>query len=219
MARRLAAGFTLVEVLVALLVMAVMASMAWQGVDGIVRARDASQAHLDRTLRLDAVIGQWQADLAAVQDSFAVPAFGFDGATLRLTRRSGEGLQVVAWSLKPGLDGGADGASWLRWAGPVATSRKLLTESWFNSLQLLGNEPGQMRTLSGLSQWQVYCFRESAWTNCQSSGDVAAPAPGGSASTVAPAREALPEGVRLVLGFAPGGPVIGELTRDTLVGQ
>ena len=34
-------GFTLVEVLVALLIMAVMATMAWQGVDGIVRARSA----------------------------------------------------------------------------------------------------------------------------------------------------------------------------------
>ena len=37
-------GFTLVEVLVALVVMATLAVMAWQGVDGIVRTRDASQA-------------------------------------------------------------------------------------------------------------------------------------------------------------------------------
>ena len=36
-------GFTLVEVLVAMLVMAIMAVMAWQGVDGVVRARAASQ--------------------------------------------------------------------------------------------------------------------------------------------------------------------------------
>jgi general secretion pathway protein J len=36
-------GFTLIEVLVAMSVMAIMAVMAWQGVDGIVRARDASQ--------------------------------------------------------------------------------------------------------------------------------------------------------------------------------
>ena len=67
------AGFTLVEVLVALLVMAVMAGMAGQGVDGIVRSRDASQVQLERTLRLNTVIAQWDQDLAAIQDSAVVP--------------------------------------------------------------------------------------------------------------------------------------------------
>ena len=53
---RNAAGFTLIEVLVAMTVMAVMAMMAWQGVDGIVRARDANQSRLEQTLRLNSVI-------------------------------------------------------------------------------------------------------------------------------------------------------------------
>ena len=44
-------GFTLVEVLVALLVLSIMAAMAWRGVDGIVRTRDASQRQLEQTLR------------------------------------------------------------------------------------------------------------------------------------------------------------------------
>ena len=51
-------GFTLIEVLVALLVMAVMAVMAWQGVDGIVRARAASEGQVDRLLRLNTVLAQ-----------------------------------------------------------------------------------------------------------------------------------------------------------------
>ncbi|MDE2615373.1 MAG: prepilin-type N-terminal cleavage/methylation domain-containing protein, partial [Burkholderiales bacterium] len=66
-------GFTLVEVLVALLVLSIMAAMAWQGVDGIVRTRDASQRQLEQTLRLQTVLAQWQTDLAAVQDTGAVP--------------------------------------------------------------------------------------------------------------------------------------------------
>lgn len=205
-------GFTLVEVLVALMVMAVMATMAWQGVDGIVRARSASQDSLERTLRLDAVVAQWQRDLAEIQDSLAVPAFGFDGATVRITRRSGDGLQVVAWSLRRL----GDDSTWLRWAGPTVRTQRALQESWLGSLQLLGNEPAQLRALSGLTQWQVYCYRDGAWTNCQSTGDVAVPAVG--ASGVA-AREALPEGVRLVLEFAPGSGLSGQLTRDSLVGQ
>ena len=41
-------GFTLVEVLVALVIMAVLAGMAWRGVDGMARSRSASNdaAHL-----------------------------------------------------------------------------------------------------------------------------------------------------------------------------
>ena len=62
-------GFTLVEVLVALAIMAVLGVMAWQGVDGIVRARDIGRERLDRTLRLNAVIGQWDADLQALIDT------------------------------------------------------------------------------------------------------------------------------------------------------
>jgi general secretion pathway protein J len=39
-------GFTLVEVLVALVVMAVLASMAWQGIDGIARSRTIADERL-----------------------------------------------------------------------------------------------------------------------------------------------------------------------------
>ena len=68
------AGFTLVEVLVALVVMSLMAAMAWQGVDGMIRARDASQRRLEATLRLNTALAQWQQDLASVQETPAVPA-------------------------------------------------------------------------------------------------------------------------------------------------
>jgi general secretion pathway protein J len=53
-------GFTLVEVLVALMIMALMAAMAWQGVDGVVRSRNDSQARLEQTLRLNTVVAQWE---------------------------------------------------------------------------------------------------------------------------------------------------------------
>ena len=89
-------GFTLVEVLVALVVMATLALMAWQGVDGIVRTRDASQSRLEATLRLGTVIAQWEQDLASIQETDVVPALTFDGSTLRLTRRTDDGIQLVA---------------------------------------------------------------------------------------------------------------------------
>lgn len=205
-------GFTLVEVLVALLVLSIMAAMAWRGVDGIVRTRDASQRQLEQTLRLNTVLAQWQTDLAAVQDTGAVPPLVFDGATLRLTRGTPEGVQVVAWSLK--LES-TDNA-WRRWAGPSVTASAALQDSWIASQQLLGSEPGQLRALEGVTRWQVYFFQGNAWANAQSTGNVAAP-PAGAASGAAP-RAALPSGVRVVIGFAPGSGLTGTLTRDVMLG-
>ncbi|MEO5697299.1 MAG: prepilin-type N-terminal cleavage/methylation domain-containing protein, partial [Burkholderiaceae bacterium] len=124
-------GFTLVEVLVAMMVMAIMAAMAWQGVDGIVRTRDASQSRLERTLRLNTVIAQWDQDLAAIQDTAILPiALSCDCAAVRLTRRTPDGVQVVAWALRPGDQGSA----WVRWAGPSVTTAGELQDSWLRSL-------------------------------------------------------------------------------------
>jgi general secretion pathway protein J len=203
-------GFTLVEVLVALMVLALMASMAWQGVDSIVRTRDASQQSLEQTLRLQSVLGQWEKDLGALQETAAVPALSFDGATLRLTRRAEGGVQVVAWSLRPD----PAGTDLRRWAGPVVTGSAGLQDSWLLSQQLLGGETGQLRALGGLTEWQLYYFQGNAWSNAQSTGNAAAP--GAAASAVV--QPALPSGVRVVLSFLPGRGVSGTLTRDILLG-
>ncbi len=203
------AGFTLIEVLVAVAVMAVMAIMAWQGVDGIVHTREISQDRLERTLRLETVIAQWEQDLASLQESSAVPALYCDGQTVRMTRRTEGGMQVVAWALRPD----SRNAIWQRWAGPAVTTTGALQESWLRTQQFQGNEPGQVRALSGLEQWQVYFYQGNAWSNCQSTGNVeaAASAAGGGQ------RQALPSGVRLVLAFAPGSGLSGSLVRDTLL--
>lgn len=210
MNRIAAAGFTLVEVLVALMVMSIMAVMAWQGVDGIVRARDSNQERLERSLRLNTVVAQWEQDIASLQETAVVPAaLSFDGSAMRMTRRTAGGLQLVVWSLRP--DG--TGNSWRRWAGPAVTTSGGLQDSWQRSLQFQGTEPGQLRTVSGISQWQVYYFVGNAWTNAQSTGNLAVPAAGSSA----PQRQALPSGVRLVLSFAPDSGQSGSLIRDTLL--
>ena len=234
MPRRGATGFTLVEVLVALLVMALMAAMSWQGVDGIVRSRDASQRRLETTLRLNTVVAQWEQDLFSLQDTASVPALSFDGATLRITRRVPEGIQLVAWALRNDGTGGV----WQRWAGPAHTTRAELQDAWLRSQQFQGQEPGQLRVLDGVAQWQVYFYRGNAWTNAQSSAGTTAPAaavppappasgvaaPGGTGGTsgagapAQPAGQPLPSGVRLLLEFAPGSGANGSLVRDTLLG-
>jgi general secretion pathway protein J len=193
--RRSSAGFTLVEVLVAMTIMAVMAMMAWQGIDGIVRARDASQGRLEKTLRLNSVVAQWDQDLASIQESPAVPALTCDGSTVRLTRRAEGGLQVVAWALRPD----ANGSTWWRWASAPVTTVGELQDNWLRTQQFQGGEPGQLRTVTGVSTWQVYFYRGNAWSNCQSSG------------------QALPSGVRIVLAFGPDSGQNGSLVRDSLL--
>ena len=212
-------GFTLIEVLVAMVVMAIMSLIAWQGVDGIARTRETNQVRLEQVLRLETVVAQWEQDLTALQETSAVPALRCDGQSVRLTRRAEGGLQVVLWSLRP--EGAA--SVWQRWAGPPTTTTHGLQDSWLRSQQFQGSENGQLRALDGLDSWQVYIFPGNAWSNCQSTGDitpatpftpVAASAP---ASGAAPRRDLLPSGVRVVLAFAPGSGLAGNLTRDVLM--
>jgi len=203
-------GFTLIEVLVALTLMAVLAGLAWRGIDGVANAKRASEKRVDATLRTGTVIAQWEQDLQSIQDTVLVPALAFDGATLRLVRRQATGLQVVAWSLREGR--------WRRWSSPVVTRGAGLQDAWLASQQLLGNEPGQLTMLEGVQAWQIYFFRGNAWSNAQSSADVVAPAAAPGASAPAAARTLLPSGVRLKLTVqADEGRPAGSLTRDLLV--
>ena len=203
-----ATGFTLVEVLVALLIMAVIAGMGWQGVSAMARAREIGTATSERVLRLSALVGQWEQDLAAIYDSPQVPALSFDGASLRLVRRLDEGVAVVVWSLREGV--------WRRWASPMTTRQGDLQQAWLASQQLQGPEAGQLRLLDGVREWQVYFWRGQAWTNAQSSGDLqAATTPALNASGAAAAlvqAVKLPTGVRLQLDLPEG-----RILRDVML--
>lgn len=210
-------GFTLVEVLVALLALAILASLSWQGLDGILRAREVTRESLDRTSRLATVVTQWEQDLQALHDTGVVPALAFDGQTLRLTRRAETGVALVAWSVRSGR--------WQRWGGPVYTRGGELQQGWLRSFQLLGNEPGHLLLAEAAADWQIYYHRGGAWTNAQSTGDLLLPqapppapedgasAPEGGPPASSLPREALPEAVRLVITLDGR-----TLTRDIALG-
>jgi general secretion pathway protein J len=191
-------GFTLVEVLVALSIMAVLAGMAWRGVDAMARSRSASNEAVERTLRLQTAIAQWEQDLLSLHNGRSVPALRFDGATLRLTRETDGGVALVAWSLRDG--------AWWRWASPAVTRVSELQEHWLRSQQLIGNEPGTLKVVDEAGALQVYFFRGNAWANAQSAGDTVVGERGVAEG------EQLPTGVRLVLDVR-GTP----LTRDIVL--
>ena len=197
-------GFTLVEVLVALVIMAILSTMAWQGLDGVLRARDASRDSIDRTTRLATVLTQWEQDLQAVHDTGVVPPLTFDGQTLRLTRRVDDGVVLVAWAVRNGL--------WQRWAGATVQRVGLLQQAWLASQQFLGNEPGQLTVAEGATEWQLYFYVGNAWSNAQSTGNLAAP-PAAGAGAAPQVRQDLPSAVRLVVTLRGD-----KLTRDIALG-
>lgn len=213
---RAARGFTLVELLVALAVMALLAILSWRGIDGMTRAQQRTAERADETLALQAGLAQWGADLDALQAAAQVTAIDWDGRVLRLTRRNtadqGEGLVVVAWTQR---DEG-QGRQWLRWQSPPVRTRGDWQESWQRAAgwaQNAGEEDRRRQVaIAPLDEWQIFYFRGDAWSNPLSSDASTAP-PSGIAVQAVP-QAAVPDGVRLVLTLPAGRAMAGRLVRD-----
>lgn len=217
---RMQRGFTLVEVLVAIALLAMLTGMAWRGIDGLLRAREAGEQSVARSSRLQTVVAQWERDLTELQDSQVVPALDFDGRALRFTRRSAEGLQVVVWWVD-------DNRLW-RWAAAPVSAQPELLAAYRRSQQTGTLTPQALATLNGVTGWQIAYFRLNAWTNAMSSADLeasnstapkAAPPPAGAGSDppVGDPRAALPSGIRLRLEFGEGSGFGGPLLHQTLI--
>jgi general secretion pathway protein J len=214
-------GFTLVELLIALSVMALMAVLSWRGLDGMARAQTQTQQRANEVLSLQTALAQWGADLDAMVQGPGLNAIDWDGRALRMTRQvwaaQADGLVVVAWARR---DIGGTG-QWLRWQSPLLRERSALQEAWQQAAQWAQNPGEESKTrelaITPLVQWQIYFYRGDAWSNPLSSdGRVDSPlspplAP--PASATAPITP-VPEGVRLVLTLPSGYALHGTLTRD-----
>jgi len=211
-----ARGFTLIELIVAISILAMLAVLSWRGLDGMSRAQALTQQRADEVLTLQAGLGQWGADLDAVVQIPQVSAIDWDGRALRLTRRSTvspyDGLLVVAWTRR-NMEGGG---KWLRWQSPPLRTRGELQDAWSRAALWAQNPGDEERkrevAITGLEQWQLFYFRSDAWTNPLSSDSTTAPATG--AAAAAPGVSTIPDGVRIVLTLPQGQAVNGVITRD-----
>jgi general secretion pathway protein J len=214
-------GFTLIEVLVALAIMALMAALTWRGIDGMARAQAATQRHTDEVLALQTGLTQWRADLDAMMswptDSGGLPAgpagrrsLAWDGSVLRVTRMLTDtpaaGLRVVAWTRRS-----SDG-QWLRWQSPPVLSQAAWAAAWDEAVRwghaataAQGAQPdgAQSVQIATLSDWQLLYFRNNAWTHPLSSG-----------AESAESVNTLPDAVRLVIDLAPGQSLAGPSQID-----
>ena len=207
-----ALGFTLIELLVAISVMALIALLSWRGLDGMVRAQQATSQRADELLVLQAALGQWNADLDALMPVANTTPLDWDGQVLRLTRRStavpDQGALVVAWTRR---NVGASG-QWLRWQSPPVRTQGEWQEAWLQAAQW-ARTPGDAErrlevSLMPLLDWQIFYFRGGAWSNPLSSA-------GSTTGTVTGLTTgAIPDGIRLQITLPGGLALAGQLTRD-----
>ena len=169
-------GFTLIEVLVALALMALLGLMGWRGLDTLIRTREVTQSRTDTVALAQVSLGQWRADL---NSQMALPgllgdnSMDWNGTVMRILRRSSTplpyggdaGIQVVAWALRDGY--------WRRWQSPDMQTPAALEQAWLLA-ELWGQNPStdllqQEVQLMPLASWQLFYFRNNAWTNPLSS--------------------------------------------------
>jgi general secretion pathway protein J len=205
-------GFTLVEVLVAITVMALMALMSWRGIDAMLRTQSGLQQRADQIRTLQAGLAQWQTDLARTSIATGMSSWDWDGRVLRLTREDvqpEQGLRVVAWTWRQDATN-PGGGDWLRWQSPPLRSQAAWQAAWQNARQWSQTPTDALRTgevsIHPLAGWQLFVHRGGSWTNPLSSGVTTA--------TPSAAATRLPDGVRLQLDLPAQAPVAGRIVLD-----
>ena len=211
-------GFTLVEMLVALAVMALLAIMSWRGLDAMLRARQATADQHAALQSLQGGLAQWQIDMDTRIETPYVNAVEWDGRVLRVLRRSAAGrpesLQVVAWALGQALDArDATGVGtntgtmyWLRWQSQPLQTRADLLSAWAQASDWGGYVDGTDRdenddrvlAVAPAESWQLSYFRGGQWV----AADTLMRAGAGGRPSVGD----LPEGLRLQLVLPAQGP-------------
>ena len=214
-------GFTLIELMTAIAIMALLAVLSWRGLDGMVRAQEQTRSRADAHLTLQTTLAQWGADLDALLPLEHTSTLDWDGQVLRLTRRSSAypdpGALVVAWTRR-----NVDGVDmWLRWQSPPLHTRTQWHQAWQSAAQWARNPGAEARkqevALLPLQAWRLLYYRGGAWTNPQSSASNSGTNSNNSTNnpgTALPTRSSIPEGIRLELTLPPGQATAGLLTRD-----
>jgi len=214
-----ARGMTLIELLVAMAILALLAVLSWRTLDGMTRTESATRTHADAWAEWRIALAQWQTDLDALQDTPGQPALLYDGLVLRLVRQAparsaapqdSPALVVVAWALQPDPQKPEGPKHLARWASAPLTQRQALEQAW-RAAEQWGHAPTpelrqQETLLPATTDWQLFYHRGDSWTHPQSSDGVS----GNTGRVATP----VPNGVRLILTLPDGAPVQGTLTRD-----
>lgn len=207
-------GFTLVELLVAITVMALMTAFSWRGLDGIINAWTRLESRGNEVQILQTTLTQYETDLDALALQPDQASVDWDGRVLRILRSgtrqgSGEGLYVVAWAQKTVAGQGR----WVRWKSEELRTREQMRAAWIAALSWAQNnvasDHAHENVTIAMSKANFYFYRNNAWTNPMSS--VGTTSNKESTNTTVP-----PDAVRVVLDIQNGSAISGVVTRDWL---
>jgi len=147
-------GLTLIELLVAISVLALIAVLGWRGLDSIVRARIALTGDLEQTRGMQLAFAQLQSDCAHLASTAALPnriPLLVEQGRLTLVRtvfadNQPSRLQVVAYRVKDGMLTRRESAAtrdlteldslWLAAANDIATDQTVVLQSGVAALTM-----------------------------------------------------------------------------------
>lgn len=206
-------GFTLIELMVATAVMAILALLSWRGLDNMTQVQSQTQRQTDGVMTLQSGLSQWQADLDAAWENPQTPsinALDFDGQVLKMIRRFSENdndnLRVVAWAMR-GIEGKQ---YWLRWQSDRLQTREDLLSAWLLASQWAKTPTEDSKknelVIAAIDKWNL-CYihdQDKTCSNAQSTGNALIPGT---------RQMKLPKGVTLTLTLSKGQALEGDITK------
>jgi general secretion pathway protein J len=137
-------GLTLVEVMVALLILSIISILSWRALDSMTRSREALDLQGQRFDQLQAYFRQWDQDcreLGTPDQWLVVPPAHLGSHQVNLIRQGEKGWSVVSWVVENG--------QLQRLETPPIKTRARLREIWAemqNDHSLLGVEPQALKS-------------------------------------------------------------------------
>jgi len=184
-------GLTLIELLVAITVLAFIAVLGWRGLDSIVRARIALTEDLEKTRGMQLAFAQLQSDCAHLASTAILDdrlQLSIDAGRLTMVRtvfadNQPSRLQVVTYAVKDG--------KLTRRESAATRDLSVLDTMWRNSANDLDTTPAVTM------QSDVTALTMRLWVNGSWRSDYIAPAQAASAGTATDAS--LPTGLEVKL--------------------
>lgn len=175
-------GLTLIELLIAITVLAVVAVLGWRGLDSIVRSRIALTAEMERTRGVQLAFAQMERDYANIvspDTSYGHPPLAAEQRRLILIRRVATEnqpvrLQVVSYRVK-------DGVLYRRASRPTRNLAEL-DAAWLENPQNISRDEVALEAGVTSIAVRVWSSNASSWRAVDINAPQMEPLPGATAS-------------------------------------